>query len=143
MRSLQIMTYPIRLIRSESAPYRARLWRSAAERKHFVREYEAMKLNIGGYREIQDPSELQIRDALRELDEIESFLILEADRTTYVQCSGDSSVGFDREFQEGSIDHHYRSKKRIDAETVLAKFAVYAAGGKDWREGVQWEKLTL
>jgi hypothetical protein len=103
-----------------------------------------MELDVGGWRTVQDPNEAQIREAIRELDEYQGFLILSAADLTYIQSSGDSSIGFDLEYQEGSIDHHYRARKYdFDAEMIVARFSAYAAGDNGWRVGIDWEKTTL
>ena len=103
-----------------------------------------MKLDIGGWRTVQDPNEAQIREAIRELDDFEGFLVLSATDLTYIQSSGDSRVGFDLEYQEGSLDHHYRARKYdFEAETIVAKFSAYAAGDNGWRDGIDWEMITL
>lgn len=107
-------------------------------------EGNLVKLNIGGWHTVQDPGEAQIRKAIKELDNFEEFLVLAKDDLTYIQSSGDSRIGFDLEYQEGSIDHHFRARKTdFDVETIVAKFAAYAASENGWRDGVDWEKFTL
>jgi len=103
-----------------------------------------MKLDVGGWHTVPDPNEAQIRAAIQELDDCEGFLILGADDLTSIQSSGDSRVGFDLEYQEGSVDRHYRARRcDFDAETIIAKFAAYAAGEDSWKSGLEWEKYTF
>jgi hypothetical protein len=61
---------------------------------------------------------------------------------TYVQVSGAVKTGFALEYQEGSLDQHYRSRAvtlPLDAVTVV--FQKYARGDEGWRQGIDWEHV--
>ena len=73
----------------------------------------------------------------------DGFLILGPNDLTYLQCSGCRKRGFALEYQDGSVEHHYRAKRTdFDADTIAAKFTDYATGGGAWKKGVEWEELS-
>ena len=58
---------------------------------------------------------------------------------TYLQASGGVKTGIALEFQDGSLDHHYRSTiAHLPLDRVTEIFLRYARGDQSWREGVQW-----
>lgn len=91
-----------------------------------------------------NPSAEDIRAAVLGLDASgDAFLILGPDEMSYVQCGGDAKTGFDFEYQDGSVERHFRAKQTgIDAETIIAKFVGFAAGDVEWVKDLEWEHIT-
>ncbi len=58
---------------------------------------------------------------------------------TYVQVSGSVQAGFALDYQDGSIDRHYRSRASdIPLDRATSVFQKYALGDATWREGIDW-----
>jgi hypothetical protein len=108
---------------------------------------EAKKMNytldICGDRKIHNPEETDIRQAVLALDtkKGEAFLILGLTDMTYIQASGDQRVGFDLEYQEADIRHHYRAKGDFTADQIVKAFVAYSAGTEDWKKTVEWAPI--
>lgn len=104
-----------------------------------------MQLEIGTGLRIDDPSASQIAHELAALPGgIDSYAILSQDDLTYLQTAGGSSDGFSLEYQEGSIDRHYRSPQNdLPLATVIRAFQLYAAQDSSWRSLVAWERDDL
>ncbi len=104
-----------------------------------------MKLDVCGRRTIQNPSDAEIRDALRGLDagDESGFVILGPDVMTYIQTCGDERGGFELEYQEGSTERHYcASDSAIPLDEILRAFREYRDGCGDWKERFQFERIT-
>ncbi|MFH1024201.1 MAG: hypothetical protein V1809_12545 [Planctomycetota bacterium] len=109
----------------------------------FERKVGAFELDICGQKTIKNPSETDIRTAVFSLDakKGEAFLILGATDMNYVQASGDRDVGFDMEYQEDDLQHHYRSKHCFSAEEIVRVFTLYKSGNPDWKRRGDWERM--
>ena len=58
---------------------------------------------------------------------------------SYVQASGSVQSGFALDYQEGSLDRHYRSRDdTLSLERVTGIFQKYARGDATWRDGIDW-----
>ncbi len=105
-----------------------------------------MQLDISGARIIQDPTVEEMKEAIDGLKiPHDPFLILGTEGyDSYIQCCGDAEEGFDLEYQEGSIENHYQAiNANFGANEILARFLSYAAGGNEWHNGIEWEKMDL
>lgn len=103
-------------------------------------------LDICGGTLVVSPTDEGLRSAVMQLDARrgdDAFLILSSESQIYMQCCGDQYSGFELEYQEGSLDRHYRAVERPDMETVVAAFIFYANQDSRWRTVVRWEKLRL
>jgi hypothetical protein len=59
---------------------------------------------------------------------------------TYLQASGSVTAGFALDYQDGSLDQHYRSRASdLPLDGVTAIFLKYAGGDISWRGDVAWE----
>src|SRR5262249_44625296 len=57
----------------------------------------------------------------------------------YLQVTGGGSAGLALEFQDGSLDQHYRSKDPdLPLALVIDLFQRYARGDQSWRDEVEW-----
>lgn len=105
-----------------------------------------MKLTVNGRVVSKSPTPALIRASLVELDvdrDGEGFLILERDKMTYLQASGDSRTGFDVEYQEGTDDEHYQVQNApLGLEEVAAIFCDYLQGDVSWEKYGQWSEIT-
>ena len=104
-----------------------------------------MMLTIGGDRIIRNPSGDDIRGALESLDGSagDAFAILGPDDMTYIQAGGDRHTGFDLEYQEGSVDRHYRAQKDdISLDEIVQAFIRYRDGWSDWKVQFRFERIT-
>jgi hypothetical protein len=105
----------------------------------------AMVLDICGARKIKNPTDEQIRIELGNLStkNEDSFAILGPSEMTYVQVSGDKSVGFRLEYQEGSVHAHFRATdERIILDRVVSALIAYRNSNPGWRKSFTFEKIT-
>jgi hypothetical protein len=105
-----------------------------------------MTLEINDAKWIPNPSDGQILNELANLREADgdSFAILSATDETYIQTAGDARVGFELEYQEGSIDAHFRATdKNITLAQVVKAFIGFRDGNTAWRSGFTFVKLSL
>jgi hypothetical protein len=100
-------------------------------------------LDICGGNRIPNPSEADIRQAVFALDarKGDAFLVLGPTETTYIQTSGDQKVGFDLEYQESDMKHHYLATRDFTAEEIAKALVSYSAGSEDWKRMTEWEPL--
>jgi hypothetical protein len=65
---------------------------------------------------------------------------LARDEATYLQASGSAVTGFTLIYQEGSLEHRYRSAEtRLPLPRVTQAFHQYFRGEPGWRDGLRWE----
>ena len=91
------------------------------------------------------PDDATIAKVLASLDGGRNILAtLGESAFTYVQAAGSVQSGFTLEYQEGSLERHYRSVRqdlRLGEATEV--FQRYAGGDTGWREAVQWERVVF
>ena len=105
----------------------------------------AMVLDVCGARKIKNPTDEQIRIALGSLStkNEDSFAILGPSDMTYIQASGDKSVGFHLEYQEGSVDAHFQTTdEKITLGQVVSAFIAYRDASAGWQKAFTFEKIT-
>jgi hypothetical protein len=90
-----------------------------------------------------DPDAATIAKVLASLDGGRHVLASLGDsELTYVQVSGSVQTGFGLEYQEGSLDAHYKSRAtELPLERVTDVFQRYAVGDGSWRQGVEWDHV--
>ena len=100
-------------------------------------------LDICGNRTIQNPSEADIRAAVLSMDpeKNDAFLILATGDLTYIQTSGDPKNGFQLEYQEGDIQHHYQARRDYSVEEIIRALVSYLSGGVEWKNTADWEHI--
>ena len=100
-------------------------------------------LDICGAKKIENPTESDIRQAVFALDtkKDDAFLILGLTDMTYIQTSGDQSVGFYLEYQEADAKHHYRAKRELTADEIVKALVAYSTGADDWKTMAEWEPI--
>lgn len=104
-----------------------------------------MNLETDAGRKLANPSASQIAEELEALSgRADSYAILSRDERSYIQAAGGPSEGFLLEYQEGSIEQHYRStQSNLPLTTVTNAFQLYAADDSSWRSLVPWEHDDL
>jgi hypothetical protein len=109
-------------------------------------EGESPMLTLSSGTEIKDPSDEDIRNALESLNierDGEGFAILAPAEMTYIQVGGDSKIGFDLEYQEGSTDEHYRAKREDYTLNEVVKILIaFRDGNVRWEEVGDFERIT-
>lgn len=102
-----------------------------------------MTLDICGDKQIQSPTESDIRQAVFALDtkQEDAFLILGPTEMTYIQTGGDQKAGFVLEYQDTDSKHHYRAKREFTADEVVSALVAYATGADDWKTMAEWEAI--
>ncbi len=100
-------------------------------------------LQIAGEKRVQNPTEADIREAIWSMDTKKggAFLVMELSKMTYIQASGDQRMGFEMEYQEADIQHHYRAKRRFTADEVVNALTFYAVGDDKWKGTAEWELI--
>lgn len=105
-----------------------------------------MTLVICGDKKIETPSDEQIRTELANLNTSneDSFAVLGNTDLTYIQISGDKTVGFDLEYQQGSVDAHFKATdENISLDQVVEAFISYRDGTLQWLKSFTFEGITL
>ncbi len=65
---------------------------------------------------------------------------LARDEATYLQASGSAATGFTLIYQDGSLEHRYRSAMTtLPLPRVTQAFHQYFRGEPGWRDGLRWE----
>jgi hypothetical protein len=106
-----------------------------------------MILTVSGDVTIEDPTDHDIRAALesfeaRNVEDSNAFVILSQDDWTYIQSGGYKGIGFDLEFQEGDLDHHYRATREdFTLDDIASILSAYRAGNPEWKDMAQWKRL--
>lgn len=105
----------------------------------------AMVLDICGVRKVENPTDQQIRIELGNLNTKngDSFAILGQSDMAYIQVGGDKFVGFYLEYQEGSVDAHFRATdEKITLDQVVNAFIAYRDARAGWQDAFTFEKIT-
>lgn len=105
-----------------------------------------LTLDICGDKEIQNPTDTDIRQAVSSLDtdKNSAFLVLATSELTYMQTSGDKNIGFSLEYQEGNTEHHYQAKRDdFTAEEIIQAMISYCAGSENWKKISEWMRIDV
>ena len=104
-----------------------------------------MELLINGDLVLNDPDKYTVSNALLNLSINEGgFAILEKGENEFIQTCGDTERGFELEYQDGSIEKHYRCKKRsLTLPEVTDVFILYLESADEWKDRYQWEWMDL
>lgn len=103
-----------------------------------------MRFEREGAEAIDGPTAQQVEQGLRALQLPDSsYAILGLQELTYLQTAVDVDTDgtFTLEFQDGSLDEHYRASRPLELEDVVGAFVSYLRGDGDWRSRYQWEKI--
>ena len=69
---------------------------------------------------------------------------LERSDLTYLQAEGGTMRGFALEYQDGSLDHRYRTREQaLPLGQVTSIFQAYARGDERWRDGLTWQHVPF
>lgn len=86
---------------------------------------------------IQKVSEVQLLQALQDLNEENNFLIL-SDGEEYIQCAWSDGGDLVVEYQDES--GHYAADTLQTTESVQGLFSAYLSDGDDWKSMIQWTR---
>jgi hypothetical protein len=92
---------------------------------------------------IENPGAEKIERELRALPGADSCLVLSRDELTYVQVAAGGDDRLTLEYQDGSLERHYRSVRDVSLDSAIRVFIAYLEGGDRWRALVEWELLDL
>ena len=105
------------------------------------------ELFIAGRRKIKNPSDVQIRRALKSLPGgDDSFAVYDKSGSglTYMQTAGGPDEGFLLEYQAGSLGAHFACVNRaLTVDEVIKAFIWYATGDERWRAELSWELVEI
>ena len=92
---------------------------------------------------IKNPSAREIESALRHMEATGGeFAILDRSELEYIQTAPDGDT-FTLEYQEGSLDRHYRVDS-VPLAAVIEAFQQYARGeDAAWKSGFAWQHFPL
>jgi len=117
---------------------------------HHVEEFIRQKFDIleTGHtnrweKTLIDPLLSNIREAIKKLKGgIDSFVILikSGSGFSFLQVHGSNEDGFDLEYQDGSVNDHYRCKDNLTEEQVIATFQAYRNGDESWKAKFSWKR---
>jgi hypothetical protein len=94
---------------------------------------------------IQNPTEQDLRTWIEKIAANEwDLAILYKDDDSYVQTAGGIKKGtLMLEYQDGSIDEHYRATGYPTTEDVIAAFTAYLRGDGWWEGQFIWERMSF
>jgi hypothetical protein len=105
-----------------------------------------MILSTNSGDEVVNANDKQIREALSALDisrDGVGWAILARSEMTYLQVSGDKTLGFAMEYQNGDVDNHYRAaRENFQLEEAAHALANYRDGRIDWSVYGDWDRIT-
>ena len=102
------------------------------------------RLELEGRPPIENPDSAAIEDALARVGtEGSTFATLSRDDVSYIQTAIALGEGFLLEYQEGSLEAHFRCPQILPRERVVEAFQKYARGDESWRAPLAWEKQDL
>ena len=88
-----------------------------------------------------EPDAATVTKTLADLDGRRNLVAtLARGEATYLQASGSASAGLVLMYQEGSLQHRYRSVEKLPLSHVTEAFQQYLRGDGTWREGIRWEE---
>jgi hypothetical protein len=104
-----------------------------------------MRFELEGDDPIDNPTREQVDLGLQGLEPSDrTFAILARDDNSYIQTAVDDDGGtFVLEYQDGSLDRHYRAARPLPLQDVTRAFRSYLLGDGAWRSGYDWEQLDL
>lgn len=104
-----------------------------------------MKLNVNGNLISSNPDHHSVVKALNSLSTKKGgFAILSKDDNTYIQTSGTPGEGFELEYQDGSLDRHFRNSNRnLELSQVANTFTCYLESDDRWKLEYSWELFDL
>lgn len=93
---------------------------------------------------IENPTSDDIESLVPSLEgEANHFAILGKSDMTYLQTSNWKNLGFDLEYQEGSLKRHFKTVSRLTVEQVKQAFIWYLQGDERWRSSFVWTRMDL
>jgi hypothetical protein len=99
-----------------------------------------MMLEIDGDRKVSNPSKEDLRAAVLSLDVEKNgsgFIILSESDAIFIQSSGDQKIGFDLEYQDGTLKKPHRaSNENFTADQIVEIFFDYSRGSTGWKKAV-------
>jgi hypothetical protein len=92
-----------------------------------------------------EPDSATIATVLRALDgRVQVMATLAHSDLTFLQAMGSAAEGFALEYQDGSLDRHYRGRTPTLALAAATDiFQKYARGDASWRESLEWEHVPF
>ncbi|HFC08426.1 MAG TPA: hypothetical protein ENJ54_01025 [Chloroflexi bacterium] len=93
--------------------------------------------------EILGPVSKKALEGLLQDAKVPTAIILSRDSMSYIQTVGDCKDGFIVEYQEGSLEQHYRCPSLLKANQVANLFVAYQNGDGDWKEQCSWEHVRF
>ena len=102
-----------------------------------------MKLRVTGEPFSDAVTATQIDEALALLtgETGEGFAILSETEMVYMQAEGWPEVGFGLEYQEGSLETHFRcTKESLTLPEVARAFKQYLRGDSSYKQELPWEQ---
>jgi hypothetical protein len=109
-----------------------------------ARPLDNMQLTTTSGHVIDNPGAEQIERELRTLSGgADSFLILSRDELTYLQVAGGGEDPFTLEYQDGSLERHYRTVRDVSLDSAIRVFMAYRERGDRWHALVEWELVDL
>jgi hypothetical protein len=88
-----------------------------------------------------EPDAATVAKTLADLDGRRNLVAtLARGEATYLQATGSAAAGLVLLYQEGSLQHRYRTTEKLPLARVTEAFQRYLRGDGAWREGIRWEE---
>ena len=102
-----------------------------------------MELQMENGTVYENPGAQTIEQALKTLDEENSFAIRARSDLTYMQVSRVDENSYHLEHQDGAVEKHYEAGADVTLQRLTDAFKSYAADGPEWRTQFDWKPMDL
>lgn len=93
---------------------------------------------------IEDPTGNDIKVMVSSLGGTENYYaILKKIEMTYIQTSNWKNLGYFMEYQEGTLQRHFRTVSYVTPDQVCQAFIWYLQNDKRWQSAFLWAKVDL
>jgi hypothetical protein len=101
-----------------------------------------VRFEVEGAAPIDNPTPEQVEQGLRTLEPANrDYAILEQQASTYLQTAPNGDGTYLLEFQDGSLDQHYRASRPLQLDDLIGAFGAYRRQDASWRSRYEWQKI--
>lgn len=102
-----------------------------------------MRFEVEDATPIEEPTAEQVDAGLRTLQVPERTFAILGEDWSYIQTAFDGDESFVLEYQDGSLEKHYKADRPVALEEVIGAFESYLRRDGAWQSRFRWERLAL